>query len=299
MFEILSKDTPAKSITKFVIKAPYVAKKHKAGNFIILRVNDHGERIPLTIVDSDPDNGTITIMVQSIGKSTKLLSLQEKGDSLLDVAGPLGNPTPIHNYGTVVCIGGGVGTAEVYPIAKALKKAGNKLVTIVGARNRELVMLEGELRELSDEFFVTTDDGSYGIKGLVTKALDEYLIKDSGVKAVYAIGPIIMMKAVSDFTRPIGIRTFVSLNPIMMDGTGMCGACRVSIGNETKFACVDGPEFDGHLVDFDELITRNRSYMDLEKMSLEKFDKELIQQDSSNCGCTTKSHSSTKETADA
>jgi NAD(P)H-flavin reductase len=268
MFEILSKETPAQAITKFVVKAPFVAKKHKAGNFIILRVNDHGERIPLTIVDSDPDAGTITIMVQTIGKTTKLLSLKEKGDFLLDVAGPLGNPTPIHSYGTVVCIGGGVGTAEVYPIAKALKRAGNKLITIVGARNKDLVILEEELRELSDEFFATTDDGSYGMKGLVTNALDGYLKKDPAVAAVYAIGPIIMMKAVSDFTKPIGIKTFVSLNPIMMDGTGMCGACRVTVGNETKFACVDGPEFDGHLVDFDELITRNRSYIDLEKKSL-------------------------------
>ncbi len=294
MFEILSKETPAKSITKFVIKAPYVAKKHKAGNFIILRVNDHGERIPLTIVDSDHEAGTITIMVQTIGKTTKLLSMQERGDFLLDVAGPLGNPTPIHNYGTVVCIGGGVGTAEVYPIARALKKAGNKLVTIVGARTKDLVILESELRELSDEFFVTTDDGSYGTKGLVTGALDAYLKKDSGVKAIYAIGPIIMMKAVSDFTRPVGIKTFVSLNPIMMDGTGMCGACRVSIGNETKFACVDGPEFDGHIVDFDELITRNRSYMDSEKLSLARFEEELSQKDSSGPTSLEQDRTSTK-----
>lgn len=280
MFEILSKETPAKSITKFVIKAPYVAKKHKAGNFVILRVNDHGERIPLTIVDSDPSVGTITIMVQTIGKTTKLLSLQEKGDSILDVAGPLGNPTPIYNYGTVVCVGGGVGTAEVYPIAKALKAAGNKLVTIIGARTKDLVILENELRELSDDFFVTTDDGSYGMRGLVTNALDEYLKKGNSIEAVFAIGPIIMMKAVSDFTKPIGIKTFVSLNPIMMDGTGMCGACRVSIGGETKFACVDGPEFDGHLVDFDELITRNRSYLDLEKASMEAFEKGVNQEHS-------------------
>lgn len=280
MFEILSKETPAKSITKFVIRAPYVAKKHKAGNFVILRVNDHGERIPLTIVDSDPNVGTITIMVQTIGKTTKLLSLQEKGDSILDVAGPLGNPTPIHNYGTVVCVGGGVGTAEVYPIAKALKAAGNKLVTIIGARTKDLVILENELRELSDDFFVTTDDGSYGMRGLVTNALHEYLKKGNSIEAVFAIGPIIMMKAVSDFTKPIGIKTFVSLNPIMMDGTGMCGACRVSIGGETKFACVDGPEFDGHLVDFDELITRNRSYLDLEKASMEAFEKGVNQEHS-------------------
>ncbi|MGO9481737.1 MAG: sulfide/dihydroorotate dehydrogenase-like FAD/NAD-binding protein [Candidatus Kryptoniota bacterium] len=285
MFEILNKETPAKSITKFVIKAPYVARKHKAGNFVILRVNEHGERIPLTIVDSNQDAGTITIMVQTIGKTTKLLSLQEKGDFILDVAGPLGNPTPIHNYGTVVCIGGGVGTAEVYPIARSLKNAGNKLITIIGARSKDLVILENELREISDEFFITTDDGSYGVKGLVTNALDAYLRKDASVKSVYAIGPIIMMKAVSDFTKPIGIRTFVSLNPIMMDGTGMCGACRVSIGTETKFACVDGPEFDGHLVNFDELITRNRSYVDSEKLSLEKFEEELGRQDFSHHNC--------------
>lgn len=275
MFEILSKEILAQSITKFVVRAPYVARKHKAGNFVILRVNDHGERIPLTIVDSDPGEGTITIISQTIGKTTKLLSLQNKGDFLLDVAGPLGNPTPIHDYGTVVCIGGGVGTAEVYPIAKALKAAGNKLVTIVGARTKDLVILENELRDISDEFVVTTDDGSYGMKGLVTNALDNFLKKGGSVQGVYAIGPIIMMKAVSDFTKPLGLKTFVSLNPIMMDGTGMCGACRVSIGGETKFACVDGPEFDGHRVDFEELMTRNRSYMDLEKVSLERFDGEL------------------------
>ncbi|MCL4509785.1 MAG: sulfide/dihydroorotate dehydrogenase-like FAD/NAD-binding protein [Bacteroidetes bacterium] len=275
MFEILNKEVLARGITKFLIKAPFVARKHKAGNFVIIRVNDHGERIPLTIVDSDAKNGTITIIAQTIGKTTKLLSMQNAGGFLLDVAGPLGNPTPIHNYGTVVCIGGGVGTAEVYPIAKALKNAGNKLITIVGARSKDLVILENELREISDEFFVTTDDGSYGMKGLVTNALDQYLKKDPSVKSVYAIGPIIMMKAVSDFTKPIGIKTYVSLNPIMMDGTGMCGACRVTIGSETKFACVDGPEFEGHLVDFDELMTRNRSYMDLEKLSLENFEKEI------------------------
>jgi len=275
MFRILDKKILAKSITKFVIEAPYVARKHKAGNFVIIRVDDHGERIPLTVVDSDSNAGTITIIVQTIGKTTKLLSLKNAGDALLDVAGPLGNPTPIHQYGTVACIGGGVGTAEVYPIARALKNAGNKLVTVVGARSKDLIILEDELKGISDEFFVTTDDGTYGMKGLVTTALGAYLKKDPEVKAVYAIGPIIMMKAVSEFTRPIGIKTLVSLNPIMMDGTGMCGACRVSIGKETKFACVDGPEFDGHDVDFDELITRNRTYMDLEKLSLEKFEKDL------------------------
>lgn len=277
MFEILGKETLAQSVTKFVVHAPYVARKHKAGNFVIIRVNDHGERIPLTICDSDAKAGTITIIAQTIGKTTKLLSLQNAGDSLLDVAGPLGNPTPIRNFGTVVCIGGGVGTAEVYPIAAALKNAGNKLITIVGARTRDLVILEKELRSISDELFITTDDGSYGTKGLVTNALDGYLNKDPDVKGVYAIGPIIMMKAVSDFTKPLGISTYVSLNPIMMDGTGMCGACRVSVGGETKFACVDGPEFDGHKVDFEELMTRNRSYTDLEKVSLDRFNGELAE----------------------
>ena len=277
MFEILSKETLAQSVTKFVVHAPYVARKHKAGNFVIIRVNDHGERIPLTICDSDAKAGTITIIAQTIGKTTKLLSLQNAGDSLLDVAGPLGNPTPIHNFGTVVCIGGGVGTAEVYPIAAALKNAGNKLITIVGARTKDLVILEKELRSISDELFITTDDGSYGTKGLVTNALDGYLKKDPDVKGVYAIGPVIMMKAVSDFTKSLGISTYVSLNPIMMDGTGMCGACRVSVGGETKFACVDGPEFDGHKVDFEELMTRNRSYTDLEKVSFDRFNGKLAE----------------------
>ena len=276
MFEILSKEILAQSVTKFVVPAPYVARKHKAGNFVIIRVNDHGERIPLTICDSDAQAGTITVIAQTIGKTTKLLSLQNAGDSLLDVAGPLGNPTPIHNFGTVVCIGGGVGTAEVFPIAAALKSAGNKLITIVGARTKELIILEKELRSISDEFFITTDDGSYGTKGLVTNALGSYLKKNPDVKGIYAIGPIIMMKAVSDFTNPLGISTYVSLNPIMMDGTGMCGACRVSVGGETKFACVDGPEFDGHKVDFEELMTRNRSYMDLEKVSLDRFNEEQV-----------------------
>lgn len=298
MFEILSKEILAQSITKFVVHAPYVARKHKAGNFVILRVNDHGERIPLTIVDSDKEAGTITIIAQTIGKTTKLLSLQNKGDSLLDVAGPLGNPTPIHNYGTVVCIGGGVGTAEVYPIASALKNAGNKLITIVGGRTKELVILEKELSAISDEFIATTDDGSYGMKGLVTNALDQYLKKDPDVKAVYAIGPIVMMRAVSEFTRPLGISTYVSLNPIMMDGTGMCGACRVSIGGETKFACVDGPEFDGHQVDFDELITRNRSYLELEKISLERFDNELAGHEC-KAGASEESSRAGKEAANA
>lgn len=275
MFEIVGKEILARGITKFVIKAPFVARKRKPGNFVIVRVNEHGERIPLTIVDSDISSGTITIIVQTIGKTTKLLSMQNVGSYLLDVAGPLGNPTPIHNYGTVVCIGGGVGTAEVYPIARALKDEGNEVVTIIGAKSKNLVILENELREFSDEVIVTTDDGTYGMKGLVTDALNNYLKGGRKVDAVYAIGPIIMMKAVSDFTKPLSIKTFVSLNPIMMDGTGMCGACRVTVGGKTKFACVDGPEFEGHEVNFDELIARNKTYLQQEQLSLELFEAEL------------------------
>ncbi len=297
MFQILSKEVLAKSITKFVIEAPYVARKHKAGNFLIIRVNDRGERIPLTIVDSDQKRGTVTIIVQTIGKTTKLLSLQNEGDYLLDVAGPLGNPTPIHGGGKVVCIGGGVGTAEVYPIARALKAAGNELATIIGARSKDLIILEDELREISDATFITTDDGSYGKKGLVTDALSGYLKVEPEVSSVYAIGPINMMKAVADFTRSKAIPTYVSLNPIMMDGTGMCGACRVTVGGSTKFACVDGPEFDGHLVDFEELMTRNRSYMELEKASLERLESEIGEGEFSHP--TSKPKSNVNEVANA
>ena len=277
MFEIVAKESLAPVLTKFVIRSPFIARKRKAGHFVILRVDDHGERIPLTIVDSDAESGTITLIVQTIGKTTKLLSLKEKGDTLLDVAGPLGNPTPIENLGTVVCIGGGVGTAEIFPIVKALKEAGNRVVTIIGARNKDLVILEREISEVSDTLIIATADGSRGLKGLVTDALSDYIQSNGHIGAVYAVGPIPMMRAVSNFTKPFDLKTFVSLNPLMMDGTGMCGACRVTVGGETKFACVDGPEFEGHMVDFDELIARNRAYADLEKQSLERFERELAE----------------------
>ncbi|HAL57468.1 MAG TPA: sulfide/dihydroorotate dehydrogenase-like FAD/NAD-binding protein [Bacteroidetes bacterium] len=277
MFEIVAKESLAPVLTKFVIRSPFIARKRKAGHFVILRVDDHGERIPLTIVDSDAESGTITLIVQTIGKTTKLLSLKEKGDTLLDVAGPLGNPTPIENLGTVVCIGGGVGTAEIFPIVKALKEAGNRVVTIIGARNKDLVILEREISEVSDTLIIATEDGSRGLKGLVTDALSDYIQSNGHIGAVYAVGPIPMMRAVSNFTKPFDLKTFVSLNPLMMDGTGMCGACRVTVGGETKFACVDGPEFEGHMVDFDELIARNRAYADLEKQSLERFERELAE----------------------
>lgn len=272
MFPIVSKEVLAPTISKFLIKAPLVAKKRKAGNFVIIRIMELGERIPLTIVDSNVAEGTITLIVQAIGKTTKLLCSMNAGDSILDVVGPLGNPTPIENHGAVACVGGGVGTAELYPIAKALKDAGNRVYSIIGGRSKELVILESEMNVCSDQVFVTTDDGSYGQKGIVTDPLRQLLSDpQTGIKAVYAIGPLPMMRAVANLTKEFGVHTLVSLNAIMVDGTGMCGGCRVTIDGKMKFACVDGPEFDAHQVDFDELILRNRSYVDFERTSVEKL----------------------------
>ena len=271
VFPIVDKEILAPTITKFVIQAPYVARKRKPGNFVIIRVEETGERIPLTIVDSNTERGTITLIVQSIGKTTKALSLKNPGDALTDVVGPLGNPTLMEENMTIACVGGGVGTAELYPITKALKQAGNRIYTIVGARSKDLVILENEMTGCSDRLFITTDDGSYRRKGFVTDQLKELLDAKLGINMVYAIGPLPMMKAVSGLTKQYGVRTMVSLNAIMVDGTGMCGGCRVSVGGAMKFACVDGPEFEGHDVDFDELMLRNRSYLDLEKVSDQKF----------------------------
>jgi ferredoxin--NADP+ reductase len=267
MHAITGKRVLAPTITLFIIEAPFIARKRKPGNFVMLRLHSAGERIPLTIADSDPARGTITIIVQAVGKTTKELCALNAGDSILDVVGPLGNPTPIEHHGAVACVGGGVGTAELYPIARALKEAGNAVHTIIGARTRELVILEQEMRGFSDGLYVTTDDGSYARKGFVTDQLRDLLEGPFGIKAVYAIGPLPMMKAVSNLTRPYGVETLVSLNTIMVDGTGMCGGCRVTVGGQMRFACVDGPEFDGHKVDFDELMMRNRTYLDLEKLS--------------------------------
>ncbi len=260
MYRIIQTETLAPTITKLTVEAPLIARKRKAGNFVIVRPTPTGERIPLTIVDSDPEKGTIVIIVQAIGKTTHIITGMKEGDYLVDVVGPLGEPTPVSDFGMVVCIGGGVGTAVIYPIAKALKEAGNRVVSIIGARNRELVILEDEMAAVSDELIVTTDDGSYGKKGFVTDALQEIITGQGKPDAVYAIGPLPMMRAVANVTRDPEIQTWVSLNPIMMDGTGMCGACRVTVGNEMKFACVDGPEFDAHEVNFEELIARNRTY---------------------------------------
>ncbi|HTO93150.1 MAG TPA: sulfide/dihydroorotate dehydrogenase-like FAD/NAD-binding protein [Bacteroidota bacterium] len=267
MYPIIDRKDIAPTITRLEIKAPFIARKRKAGNFVMVRVEEGGERIPLTIADGDPATGTITLIVQAIGGTTKLLCSKKAGDALLDVVGPLGNPTPIGRHGIVACVGGGVGTAELFPIAKALKGAGNTVLTIIGGRTKELVILEEEMAACTDRVYVTTDDGSYARKGLVTDQLRDLLEAPGGVNAVYAIGPLPMMKAVANLTRSYGVETLVSLNTIMVDGTGMCGGCRVTVGGEMRFACVDGPEFDGHKVDFDELMMRNRTYVDMEKIS--------------------------------
>jgi ferredoxin/flavodoxin---NADP+ reductase len=271
VYTILSKHVLAPTITKFEIEVPLIARKRKAGNFVIVRATETGERIPLTICDSDLLRGSITLIIQAIGKTTTLINRMEEGDAFLDIVGPLGHPTPIENFGTVICIGGGVGTAEVYPIAHALKEAGNKVLSIVGARSRDLIILEEEMQSISDSLYITTDDGSYGEKGFVTDVLRKIVDSSDNIACVYAIGPIPMMRAAAEVTRPYEIRTFVSLNPIMMDGTGMCGACRVTVDGKMKFACVDGPEFDAHQVNFDELIARNKTYADLEQLSLNRL----------------------------
>lgn len=263
----------AQDIKIFKIKAPRIANKRKAGQFVIIRTGETGERIPLTIADSDPGKGTITIIVQSVGKTTKELNLLETGDQINDVVGPLGTPSHIENFGTAVSIGGGVGTAIAYPTATALKQVGNYVITINGARTKDLVILEQEMKKVSDEAYITTDDGSYGHHGFVTDVLKNLIQDKKKIDFVLAIGPIPMMQAVADITKPAGIKTVVSLNPIMVDGTGMCGGCRVVVDNKIKFACVDGPEFDAHLVDFKNLLNRNRMYQEYESKSLEKFEK--------------------------
>jgi len=261
------------NVKLFEVEAPAVARKARPGQFIILRIDEKGERIPITVVDSSPKDGTIILIAQEVGKTTRKLGTMKVGDEIADIVGPLGNPSEIKKYGQVVVIGGGVGIAEAYPEAKALKEAGNRVICIIGARNKDLLILEEEMNQVSDELHITTDDGTKGRKGFVTDVLKE-LISQKKIDLVTAIGPTIMMKAVSEMTRPHGIKTIVNLNPIMLDGTGMCGVCRVTIGGETKFACVDGPSFDGHLVDFDELMARLRIYLEEEELSTERFEKQ-------------------------
>jgi len=273
MFRIQQAGFIAPQIKRFVIEAPRIARKHQAGQFVILRLHEQGERIPLTIESSNAEQGTISIVVQAVGKTTNQLNALEAGDGILDVVGPLGKPSVIKNFGTVVIVGGGVGTALAYPTTVALKRAGNRIVTILGGRNRDLVLLENEMRGVSDELYVTTDDGSYGEKGLVTDKLRELIGQGMKVDEVLAVGPVPMMKAVAEVTAGPGIHTMVSLNPIMIDGTGMCGGCRVIVSGKSKFACVDGPEFEAHEVDFAVLMQRNRMYRESERKSLEEFQK--------------------------
>jgi len=271
LFRILKAQWLAPGIKLFVIHAPRIARKHQAGQFVIVRLYEQGERIPLTIENADAARGTITIVVQSVGKTTQLLNSLEAGECILDVVGPLGKPSIVEKVGTVIVIGGGVGTAMAYPTAVALKRAGNSVMSIIGARSKEFVILEREMREVSDAVFVTTDDGSYGEKGLVTDKLRGLIDSGLRIDQVMAVGPIPMMKGVADLTREHQIPTVASLNPIMIDGTGMCGGCRVLVGGESKFACVDGPEFDAHQVDFDVLMRRNAMYRAAEQKSVEEF----------------------------
>lgn len=263
--KVLRKELLSEGVCRFDVDAPRLAKKTQPGQFIILRVNEEGERIPLTVADFDREKGVITIIFQVVGASTELLASLKEGDEILDFVGPLGKKSEIEpGLGTVVCIGGGIGVAPIHPIARGLHEAGNKVISILGARSKDLIIMEKEMRAASDEVIVTTDDGSYGIEGFVTAALEQLVDYGEKIDLVYAIGPVVMMKSVADATRPMGIKTIVSLNPIMVDGTGMCGGCRVQVGNETKFACVDGPEFDAHLVDFIGLRERQDMYRDQE-----------------------------------
>jgi len=273
VFPILEKSDLAAKVYRYVIKAPAIVKKAKAGQFVILRLNEEGERIPITLADWDTERGTITLYVQAVGKTTTMMSMMKAGDSLLDVVGPFGVPSRVEKGQTLVAVGGGFGIAAIHPIVRAHKDIGNRTISVIGARSKNLLIMEEEMRAISDEVRIATDDGSYGTKGFVTTILSSMLGQKEPMDVVLAIGPVVMMKAVSDLTKPHGIRTLVSLNPIMMDGTGMCGACRVVVGDKMKFACVDGPEFDGHMVDFPLLTARQKMYSPQEKISMEIFNK--------------------------
>ena len=270
VFPIVAARPVARGIKLFEIKAPRIAKKQRPGQFVIVRLDDTGERIPLTIADANPEAGTVTIVVQGIGKTTMLLNMLEAGDSILDIVGPLGKPSEIENFGTVAVVSGSVGTAMAYPTARELKRAGNKVVSIVGARSKDLLVLEDAVRDVSDETYVMTDDGTAGEQGLVTKKLQE-LVDEGSVNYVLAVGPVPMMRAVANVTAEKKIKTMVSLNSIMVDGTGMCGGCRVLVNNSSQFACVDGPEFDASEVNFDVLTQRNNMYREQEKASIERL----------------------------
>lgn len=271
MYQIVSHTNLGGTTSEMVVKAPLVAKKAKAGQFLIIRIDEEGERVPLTIADHDKEEGTITMVYQVAGRSTKQLSTMKVGESLADVVGPLGHPSEIENFGTVVIVGGGVGIAPIHPIAKALKEAGNRVISIIGAKTKDLLFWEDKMRQASSELLIATDDGSIGHKGFVTDILDK-VTEEEKVDVVWAVGPMIMMKSCVNVIKPKGIKIFVSMNPVMIDGTGMCGGCRVQVGEETKFACVDGPEFDGALIDFDLAMSRSRYMKDLELEGSKYYD---------------------------
>ncbi len=271
MYRITTREDLSPVTKLFKVEAPEVARKARAGQFVIIRIDEEGERVPLTVADYDRQSGEITLVFQEVGKTTKQLGTMKVGDELASFVGPLGRPTEIENYGTVMCVGGGVGIAPIYPIARSLREAGNHVISIIGARNVSLLFWEDKMRSVSDELTVCTDDGSYARKALVTEPMKEILTARK-VDMIWAIGPAIMMKFAALATQPFGVKTIVSLNSIMVDGTGMCGACRVEVGGKTKFVCVDGPEFDGHQVDWGLLLERQRIYLDQEKRATERFE---------------------------
>ncbi|MEA1995847.1 MAG: sulfide/dihydroorotate dehydrogenase-like FAD/NAD-binding protein [Campylobacterota bacterium] len=281
MYRIVKKEKWHDIVYSMWVEAPFAAQSAQPGQFIILIINKKGERIPLTIADYDREKGLIHIVFQIVGKTTMQFSRMKEGDDLYSFVGPLGKPTEIENYGTVVTVGGGTGIACVHPITRALKEAGNKTIAIIGAKSKELIIMEDEMRKASTELLITTDDGSYVRKGFVTEVLKEVLDKDKSVKKVWAIGPAVMMKFACVTTKPYDVETIVSLNAVMVDGTGMCGSCRATIGGETKFVCVDGPEFDGQLVDWDGFLSRLTKYNKSEKLALESY-KETIKEGKSN-----------------
>ena len=270
MYKVLAREDLTPNIHLFKVSAPEIAKKAKPGQFVVVRMDEKAERIPLTLANWETKEGTVTIVFMEVGTSTYRLNLLKTGNSIMNFVGPLGLPTHTEKFGTVICVAGGVGSAPVYPIARALKTAGNKVITIQGARSKELIFWEDKLRSVSDQFIVTTDDGSYGRKAVVTEPLKDILQSNERIDRVIAIGPSIMMKFCSKTTEPFKVKTIVSLNSIMVDGTGMCGCCRVSVGGVTKFTCVDGPDFDGHQIDWDLLAARQRTYLEEEKCSYDQ-----------------------------
>jgi ferredoxin/flavodoxin---NADP+ reductase len=269
--EVLENTVLAENVNQYRIYAPQIVERRKAGQFVIIRLDENGERIPLTIADADSESGSLTLVVQEVGKTTAQMAKLEVGYVLKDIVGPLGSPTHIDKFGTVVVVGGGIGIAPAHPIVQALKEAGNRVVSILGARSKDLLIMEEQMRKASTEVRICTDDGSYGTHGLVTDVFKELIESEGKPDLAVAIGPVIMMKFVCKLTKEYGIPTVVSLNPIMVDGTGMCGGCRVTIGGKTKFGCVDGPEFDGHLVDFEELMKRQAFYREQEKEIYDGF----------------------------